>query len=62
MLDLAGLESPADVVIAGTIDEVVAGMTEFVEAGATELRIGVVPSAAEETKAALASWLRQEPN
>lgn len=58
VLDLAGLESPADVIIAGSMDVVVAGMAEYVDAGATELRVGVVPSVAEETKAALADWLR----
>lgn len=58
VLDLAGLESPADVLIAGSMDVVVAGMTEYVDAGATELRIGVVPSVADQTRAALASWLR----
>ncbi len=57
VLDLAGLESPADVMIAGSIDDVVAGMAAYVEAGATELRVGVVPSAAERTKAELADWL-----
>jgi len=58
VLDLAGLDSPADVLIAGSMDVVVAGMTERVEAGATELRLGVVPSVADQTKAALADWLR----
>jgi len=50
VLDLAGLESPADVLIAGSMDVVVAGMTEYVEAGATELRVGVAPSVAVQTK------------
>lgn len=58
VLDLGGLDSPADVVIAGSIDDVVAGMAEYVDAGATELRVGVIASAAEETKAALGDWLR----
>jgi len=57
VLDLGGLESPADVVIAGSMDVVVAGMAEYVAAGATELRVGIVPSVAEQTKAALADWL-----
>jgi len=57
LLDLGGLESPADVVIAGSMDVVVAGMAEYVAAGATELRVGIVPSVAEQTKAALADWL-----
>lgn len=58
VLDLGGLESPADVLIAGSMDEVVAGMQEYVDAGATELRVSVAPPVAEETKAALAEWLR----
>ena len=58
VLDRAGLESPADVLIAGSLDAVVAGMAEYVDAGATELRVGVVPSVAERTRAALAGWLR----
>lgn len=58
VLDLAGLESPADVLIAGSMDAVAAGMTEYVEAGATELRVGVVASVADQTKAALTDWLR----
>lgn len=58
VLDLAGLESPADVLIAGSIDEVVAGMAEYVAAGATELRVGVAAPVAEQTKAALMEWLR----
>lgn len=57
VLDLAGLESPADVLIAGSLDAVVDGMAEYVEAGATELRVGVAPPVAEQTKAALAEWL-----
>lgn len=57
VLDLAGLDSPADVLIAGTMDDVEAGMASYVEAGATELRVAVVASVAEETKAALANWL-----
>lgn len=58
VLDLGGLESPADVLIAGSMDVVVARLTEYVDAGATELRVGVVPSVADRTKAALAEWLR----
>jgi alkanesulfonate monooxygenase SsuD/methylene tetrahydromethanopterin reductase-like flavin-dependent oxidoreductase (luciferase family) len=58
VLDLGGLESPADVVIAGTMDTVEAGLREYVDAGATELRVGVVPSVGERTRAALANWLR----
>lgn len=58
MLDLAGLESPADALIAGSMDVVMAGMTDYVDAGATELRVGVIPPVAEQTKAALSDWLR----
>jgi len=58
VLDLGGLESPADVLIAGSLDDVVAGMAEYVAAGATELRVGVAPPAAEQTNAALIEWLR----
>ncbi|MEM8620932.1 MAG: TIGR03564 family F420-dependent LLM class oxidoreductase [Actinomycetota bacterium] len=59
VLDLAGLDSPADVVIAGTMDDIAAGMASYVEAGATELRVGVVPSVADATKTALADWIQQ---
>jgi F420-dependent oxidoreductase-like protein len=58
VLDLAGLDSPADVLIAGSMDAVAAGMAEYVDAGATELRIGVVSSVGDQTRAALAKWLR----
>lgn len=58
VLDLAGLDSPADVIIAGSMDDLEAGMAAYVEAGATELRIGVIPSVSEATKAALAGWIR----
>jgi 5,10-methylenetetrahydromethanopterin reductase len=57
VLDLAGLQSPADVLIAGPMEVVVDGMAEYVAAGATELRIGVPPPAAERTRAAFAEWL-----
>ncbi len=58
VLDLGGLGSPADVLIAGSMDDVVAGMAEYVAAGAGELRVGVAEPVAEQTKAALAEWLR----
>lgn len=57
VLDLGGLDSPADVLIAGSMDDVVAGLHEYVEAGVTELRVSAAPPVAEETKAALADWL-----
>jgi len=58
VLDLGGLGSPADVLIAGSIDDVEAGLAEFVAAGATELRVGVAEPVAEQTRAALTEWLR----
>ena len=58
VLDLGGLESPADVLIAGSMDDVVAGMAEYIAAGATELRVGVAPPVAEQTKEAFTEWLR----
>ena len=58
VLDLAGLESPADVLIAGTMKDIADGMADYVRSGATELRLGVVPAVAEETKAALTDWLQ----
>lgn len=58
VLDLAGLETPADVVSAGTMGDVAAGMARYVDAGATELRVGVVTSVAAETKRALAEWIQ----
>ena len=41
MLDLEGVESGADLMCVGTIDQVVEGLAEFVSAGATDLRIGI---------------------
>jgi F420-dependent oxidoreductase-like protein len=58
VLDMAGLQSPADVIIAGSMDAVVDGMAAYVAAGATELRVGVPPPASEQTRAAFADWLR----
>ncbi|MEZ5166488.1 MAG: hypothetical protein R2695_08335 [Acidimicrobiales bacterium] len=43
--------------IAGSMDRIVDGLVEYVDAGATELRVSVVPSVGEETRAALADWL-----
>jgi 5,10-methylenetetrahydromethanopterin reductase len=41
MLDREGVQTPADLLIAGTEDEVTDGLLRYVDAGATELRIGV---------------------
>jgi len=62
MLDLAGLESTADVLVVGTtIDDVVAGLAEYVDAGATDLRIGVSagddPDIDAVTRDALKTWI-----
>lgn len=62
MLDLAGLDSTADVLIAGTtMDDVVEGLAEFVDAGATDLRIGVTsgddPEIDAVTRGALKDWI-----
>ena len=45
--------------VALVLTGVVAGMAEYVDAGATELRVGVPPQVADETKAALAEWLKR---
>lgn len=58
LLDMAGLDSPADVLIAGSMTDIEAGMAKFVEAGATELRVGVHPEVATDTRNALRDWLR----
>ena len=57
VLDLAGLDSPADVVIAGSMDDIIEGMQAFIDAGATELRVGAALQNEAATKAALAEWI-----
>ena len=51
MLDREGVESGAELMCLGSIDEVVEGLAAYVDAGATDLRIGVV-GPDEETRAA----------
>lgn len=40
MLDREGLASPADLLVAGSMDQVVAGLQTYIDAGATEIRLG----------------------
>jgi hypothetical protein len=39
VLDLEGIESGADLLLAGSIDRIVDGLRSYVDAGATELRL-----------------------
>ncbi len=60
MLDRAGLESGAELLVAGSIDQVIEGLAAYVEAGATELRVGVSapdPDTAAASREALARWM-----
>ena len=41
VLDLEGVASPADLLLAGTVDRIVDGLGAYVDAGATELRLMV---------------------
>jgi len=49
MLDREGVDSSADLLIAGSEDQVTAGLLDYVHAGATDLRIGIA-SVDEETQ------------
>lgn len=56
MLDREGVQSPADLVVAGTLDDVVEGLRRYVTAGATEIRLAAAgpPGTSETTRAGLA--------
>ncbi|MGI9604202.1 MAG: TIGR03564 family F420-dependent LLM class oxidoreductase [Acidimicrobiales bacterium] len=41
MLDREGLDSPADLLVAGSIDDIVTGINLYIEAGATDIRLGI---------------------
>lgn len=61
MLDHEGVESGADLTLAGTIDDIVEGLAAYAEAGATDLRIAIVARNEDEraaTREALANDLR----
>lgn len=61
MLDIEGVQSPADLMVAGSFDEVVEGLRAYVDAGATDLRIGLstaTPEIEASTREALPDLLR----
>ncbi|MGH9008048.1 MAG: hypothetical protein ACRDV6_10135 [Acidimicrobiales bacterium] len=41
VLDLEGVESGADLLLAGSLDRIAEGLAEYVAAGVTDLRIGI---------------------
>ena len=60
VLDREGVDGPADLLVAGSIEAVVDGLRAYVEAGVTDLRIGIAaPSPADDaaTRDALAEVL-----
>jgi F420-dependent oxidoreductase-like protein len=60
VLDLEGVESPADLLLAGPIERIVEGLADYVAAGATDLRIAIDATndgEREATRAALAELL-----
>ncbi len=60
MLDIEGVASGADLLVAGSVDEVAAGLAEYVDAGVTDLRIGLgtsEPGLLDATRAGLAEIL-----
>ena len=61
MLDIEGVESPADLLVAGSFDEVLEGVQSYVDAGATDLRIGLstaTPHIEASTRDAVSELLR----
>lgn len=61
MLDIEGVESPADLLVAGSFDEVVEGLQAYIDAGATDLRIGIstaTPEIEASTREAVPELLR----
>jgi F420-dependent oxidoreductase-like protein len=60
VLDLEGVTSGAELLVAGSLDQVAAGLTAYVEAGVTDLRIGLGssdPDLAGATRAGLSELL-----
>lgn len=51
MLDIEGVESPADLLLLGTEEVVLEGLERYVEAGITDFRIGVVAESDDERSA-----------
>jgi alkanesulfonate monooxygenase SsuD/methylene tetrahydromethanopterin reductase-like flavin-dependent oxidoreductase (luciferase family) len=60
VLDREGVDGPADLLVAGSIDDVVEGLRRYVDAGVTDLRLGVsapTPDVDAATREALAGLL-----
>ncbi len=60
VLDLEGVTSGAELLVAGSLDQVAGGLTAYAEAGVTDLRIGLgssEPDLAEATRAGLSELL-----
>lgn len=61
MLDIEGVESPADLLIAGSFDDVLEGLQAYIDAGATDLRMGIstaTPEIEASTRQAVPDLLR----
>jgi len=60
MLDREGVDDPAELILAGTMDQIADGLAAYAEAGVTDLRLGVYSPDDAHTRAtrdALAEWL-----
>jgi len=60
MLDIEGVESGADLLLAGSMDQILEGLERYAAAGATDLRIGIGSAdedVIEATRDGLATWL-----
>lgn len=60
VLDIEGVDSAADLLLAGSLDHIVDGLSAYVAAGTTDLRLGIVtsdPRLAQATRAALAELM-----
>jgi 5,10-methylenetetrahydromethanopterin reductase len=56
VLDLEGVESPADLLLAGPMERIVDGLAGYVEAGATDLRVAIDSANDAERKATRAAF------
>ena len=60
MLTREGLSDPADLILAGSMDEIADGLAAYVDAGVTDLRLGIYApddDHASATRQALAEWI-----
>lgn len=60
MLDREGLSDPADLILAGSMDQIADGLAAYVDTGVTDLRLGIYApddDHASTTRQALAEWI-----